>query len=90
MKKFYSFVLILTLVAGISHIARAQKVNMKDGPLKEADWLKNPGEAALNESHAGEKTWITKWYGPKATTRTTERSKSLRGGTSSTKALTAN
>ena len=65
MKKFYSFVLILTLVAGISHIALAQKVNMKDGPLKEADWLKNPGEAALNESHAGEKTWITKWYGPR-------------------------
>ena len=68
MKKFCSFLLAIALIfalaAGSTHLAFAQKVNIKDGPIKEADWLKNPGEAPLNESHAGEKTWITKWYGP--------------------------
>ncbi len=43
---------------------QVSKVNIDDGPLKEADWLKNPDEVALNESHADNKNWITKWYGP--------------------------
>ena len=69
MRKFYQFTLataiIFVLVVSISHLAFAQgKVNMKDGPLKEADWLKNPAEAALNEDHSKNKNWITKYYGP--------------------------
>ncbi len=69
MKRFYQLTLaittVFTLVIGSSHFAFAQgKVNIDDGPLKEADWLKNPDEAALNESHADNKNWITKWYGP--------------------------
>ena len=69
MKKFYqptlTIVVVWTLVVGISHLAFAQgEANIADGPLKEADWFKHPGEGALNESHADNKNWITKWYGP--------------------------
>ena len=69
MKRFYQLTLaittVFTLVIGTSHFAFAQgKVNIDDGPLKEADWFKNPDEAALNESHADNKNWITQWYGP--------------------------
>ena len=44
MKKFYQFTLatatIFAFVMGFSHLAFAQgKVNIKGGPLKEADWL---------------------------------------------------
>ena len=68
MEKFYQFTfaasIIFALVVSNSHLAFAQKANMKEGPLKEKDWLVNPKEAALNENHAAAKTWITKWYGP--------------------------
>ncbi len=69
MKKFYQLILtiviVFTLVIGTSHFAFAQgEANVDDGPLKEADWFKNPDAAALNESHADNKNWITKWYGP--------------------------
>jgi hypothetical protein len=69
MKRFYQLTLAITtvfiLVIGTSHFAFAQgKVNINDGPLKEADWLKNPDQAPLSESHVDNKNWITKWYGP--------------------------
>ncbi len=69
MKRFYQLILtivvVFTLVIGTSHFAFAQgKVNIDDGPLKEEDWLKNPHEAALGESHVENENWITKWYGP--------------------------
>ena len=65
MKRFYqltlTIVVVFTLVIGTSHLAFAQgEVNIDGGPLKEADWLKNPDEVALNESHADNKNWITK------------------------------
>ena len=68
MKKFYSFTLAIAimfaLVVSISDLAFAQgKVNIKDGPLKEGDWMKDPA-GELNEDHSGNKNWITKWYGP--------------------------
>ena len=67
MRKFYQFALataiVFALVAGLSHLAFAQKVNIKDGPLKEKDWLTDPGPE-LNEDHSDNKNWITKWYGP--------------------------
>ena len=68
MKKFYQLTLvtaiIFALVMSISHLAFAQgKVNIKGGPLKEADWLKDPAPE-LNEDHSDNKNWITKWYGP--------------------------
>ena len=68
MRKFYRFTLataiIFALVVSISHLALAQgKVNIKDGPLKEADWLKDPAPE-LNEDHSDNKNWVTKYYGP--------------------------
>ena len=68
MKKFYQFTLAIAimfaLVVSISDLAFAQgKVNIKDGPLKEGDWLKDPA-GELNEDHSKNKNWITKWYGP--------------------------
>ena len=67
MKKFYQFTLatavIFALVMSLSPLAFAQKVNIKGGPLKEADWLKDPA-GALNEDHSKNKNWITKYYGP--------------------------
>ncbi len=68
MKKFYQFTLAIAimfaLTMSISHLAVAQgKVNIKDGPLKEGDWLKDPA-GELNEDHSDNKNWITKWYGP--------------------------
>ena len=56
--------IIFALGMSISHLAVAQKVNLKDGPIPEKDWMVNPGEAPLNESHADNKNWIEKWYGP--------------------------
>ena len=69
MKKLYQLTLAIAVVCafgiGSANVAFAQgKVNIDDGPLKEADWMAGPGGAALNESHANVKTWITKWYGP--------------------------
>ena len=68
MKKFYQFTLAIAimfaLTVSISHLAVAQgKVNIKDGPLKEGDWMKDPA-GELNEDHSDNKNWITKWYGP--------------------------
>lgn len=69
MKRLYpltlTIVVVFTLVVGTSHLAFAQgKVNIDDGPLKEADWFKDLDAGALSESHADNKNWITKWYGP--------------------------
>ena len=68
MKKFYQFTLAIAimfaLVVSISHLAVAQgKVNIKGGPLKEGDWMKDPA-GELNEDHSDNKNWITLWYGP--------------------------
>ena len=68
MRKFYQLTLataiIFALVMSISHLAFAQgKVNIKGGPLKEADWLKDPAPE-LNEDHSDNKNWVTKYYGP--------------------------
>lgn len=68
MRKFYQFTLataiIFALVMSVSHLAFAQgKVNIKDGPLAEADWLKDPAPE-LNEDHSDNKNWVTKYYGP--------------------------
>ncbi len=68
MRKFYQFTLamaiIFALVVSVSHLALAQgKVNIKGGPLKEADWLKDPAPE-LNEDHSDNKNWVTKYYGP--------------------------
>ena len=55
---------MFALVVSISDLAVAQgKVNIKGGPLKEGDWLKDPA-GELNEDHSDNKNWITKWYGP--------------------------
>ena len=68
MQKSYHLMLaiaiLFALAMSISHLAVAQKVNLKDGPIPEKDWMVNPGEAPLNESHADNKNWIEKWYGP--------------------------
>ena len=69
MKKLFYLALAITVaflfVIGGSDLVYAQgKVNIDDGPIPEKDWMKGPGAAALNESHANVKTWITKWYGP--------------------------
>ncbi len=68
MKKFYQFTLataiIFALLVSISHFALAQgKVNIKDGPIPEKDWMVDPA-GELNEDHSKNKNWITKFYGP--------------------------
>ena len=70
MKSFYqltvAIVAVLILVIGISHSAFAQANDIDDGPLKEDELLTNPDPNGdgLRENHAGNKNWITKWYGP--------------------------
>ncbi len=69
MRRTYLFMLAVAIIfalgMSISHLAFAQgKVNIKGGPIPEKDWLVNPGEAPLNESHAKNKNWISLWYGP--------------------------
>ena len=68
MKRFYQYTLAIAIVfafvMSVSPLVLAQKANLKGGPLKEKDWLVNPKEAPLNESHADVDTWIEKWYGP--------------------------
>ena len=70
MKRFYDFTLATTimfaLIVGISHLAFAQANDIKGGPLKDNELLKdpNPNGDGLRENHAGNKNWITKWYGP--------------------------
>ena len=57
-------VTIFFMAMSVAPFVYAQgKVNIDDGPIKEADWLANPA-GELNENHAGHKNWITKWYGP--------------------------
>ena len=68
MKTVYRLMLataiVFALVVSLSHLAFAQgKVNIKEGPLKEKDWLTNPA-GELNEDHSDNKNWITKYYGP--------------------------
>ena len=67
MKRFYQLTLIIAiifaLIVSLPHLALAQKVNIEGGPLKEADWFKDPAPE-LNEDHSDNKNWITKWYGP--------------------------
>ena len=67
MKKVYELILataiIFALAMSVSQLAFAQKVNIKDGPLKEKAWLTNPA-GELNEDHSDNKNWITKYYGP--------------------------
>ncbi len=70
MKRFCQFTLataiIFALVVSITHLAFAQANDIDDGPLAEADWLKdpNPNGDNLRENHSDIDTWITKWYGP--------------------------
>ena len=70
MKSFYQLTLaiasVLLLVIGTSHSALAQANDIKGGPLKEGDLLKDPdpNDDGLRENHSGVDTWITKWYGP--------------------------
>ena len=68
MKRYYQFALAIAimfaLVVSVSHLAFAQKANLKDGPIPEKDWMLNPGEGALNEDHSDNKNWIENWYGP--------------------------
>ncbi len=57
---------VFALVIGTSQSAFAQANDIDDGPLKENELLKDPDPNGdnLRESHAGNKNWITKWYGP--------------------------
>ena len=70
MKKIYQLALVTTvtfaLIVGTSHLAFAQANDIKGGPLKKADLMKDPdpNEDGLRESHAGNPNWIKKWYGP--------------------------
>ena len=70
MKRMYQFgiaiAIMFALVVSGSQIAFAQKhkVNVKDGPLKEKDWLAEAPGAQLGENHSDVKTWISLWYGP--------------------------
>ena len=70
MKKFYqltvAFAIVLLLVIGTSHSALAQANDIEGGPLGKDDLLKapDPNGDGLRESHANNKNWITKWYGP--------------------------
>ena len=70
MKSIYWVTVVITavllLVIGTSQSAFAQANDIDDGPLKENELLKDPDPNGdnLRESHAGNKNWITKWYGP--------------------------
>ena len=58
--------IVFTLVIGTSHSAFAQANDIEGGPLKDDELLKDPDPNGdgLRESHANNKNWITKWYGP--------------------------
>lgn len=65
----YMFILITLITFALtisqSQLAFAQgKVNVKDGPIPEAEWMNKVAGAELSEDHSPVKTWITKWYGP--------------------------
>ena len=70
MKIFYQLTFAITmiflLVIGTSPSAFAQANDIEGGPLKDDELLKDPDPNGdgLRESHANNKNWITKWYGP--------------------------
>ena len=70
MKKFYHLTLATTimfaLIVGIPHLAFAQANEIKGGPLKKDELMKDPDPNldGQRESHAGNPNWIKKWYGP--------------------------
>ena len=69
MRKIYqstlTTVIMFALLVNISYLAFAQgKINIKGGPLKETDWMRDPAVAGLNEDHSENKNWVTKYYGP--------------------------
>ena len=70
MKIFYhltfTITMIFLLVIGTSPSAFAQANDIEGGPLKDDELLKDPDPNGdgLRESHANNKNWITKWYGP--------------------------
>ena len=70
MKSFYQLIVVIAtvlfLVIGTSDSAFAQANDIKGGPLKENELLKDPdpNDDGLRESHAGNPNWIKKWYGP--------------------------
>ena len=70
MKSIYwltiAIVVVFALVIGTSQSAFAQANDIEGGPLKDDELLTdpNPNGDNLRESHAGNKNWITKWYGP--------------------------
>lgn len=55
--------LLLTFSTSIYSYAQG-KVNVKGGPIPEAEWMVNVAGAGLGEDHSNVDTWITKWYGP--------------------------
>lgn len=58
-------ILTLLLTLSVSVYSYAQgKVNVKGGPIPEAEWMVNVAGDPLNEDHSNVDTWITKWYGP--------------------------
>ena len=58
-------IISLLLTLGISNFSYAQgQVNVKGGPVPEAEWMVKVAGAELSEDHSGVDTWITKWYGP--------------------------
>ena len=70
MKFFYQLTFALTIsflfVIGTTPSAFAQANDIKGGPLKAGDLLKdpNPNGDGLRENQSDNKNWITKWYGP--------------------------
>ncbi|MYF98910.1 hypothetical protein F4212_07200 [Candidatus Poribacteria bacterium] len=55
--------LLLTLGVPIYSYAQGQ-VNVKGGPIPEAEWMVDVAGVGLGEDHSNVDTWITKWYGP--------------------------
>ena len=70
MKNIYwltvAIAVVFALVIGTSQSAFAQANDIEGGPLKDDELLKDPDPNGdgLRESHANNKNWITKWYGP--------------------------
>ena len=70
MKSIYwltvAIAIVFALVIGTSQSVFAQANDIEGGPLKDDELLKDPDPNGdgLRESHAGNKNWITKWYGP--------------------------
>ncbi len=62
----FAIAIVFALVIGTSHTVFAQANDIEGGPLKDNELLKDPDPNGdgLRESHANNKNWITKWYGP--------------------------